>query len=96
MDIYDYSNPKQVRKNAIHYLGKNVALEFSSRPNKKYQILKPSSDKWIHFGQMGYQDYTKHHDETRRKNYLARTAKIKGNWKTDPYSPNNLARHILW
>jgi len=31
-----------------------------------------------------------------RKNYLTRTANMKGNWKDDPFSRNNLARRIIW
>lgn len=45
---------------------------------------------------MGYEDYTKHHDDKRRKNYLTRANSIKGNWRTDKYSPNNLSIHLLW
>ena len=45
---------------------------------------------------MLYEDYLKHNDETRKKNYLLRSANIKGNWKQNPYSPNNLSRNILW
>jgi hypothetical protein len=50
----------------------------------------------VHFGQMGYEDYTKHCNKTRRKNYLTRSGKIKGDWAKDKYSPNNLARKLLW
>ena len=50
----------------------------------------------VHFGQMGYEDYTKHNNKTRRKNYLRRTANMRGNWKKDKYSANNLARNLLW
>jgi hypothetical protein len=45
---------------------------------------------------MGYEDFTKHKDPIRRHNYLTRTANMKGNWKDNPYSPNNLSRNILW
>jgi len=37
----------------------------------------------VHFGQIGYEDYTKHHNKTRRKNYLTRTENMRGNWKKD-------------
>ena len=53
-------------------------------------------NKLINFGQMGYEDYTKHNDELRRYNYIQRTSKIRGNWKQNKYSPNNLSRTILW
>jgi hypothetical protein len=52
--------------------------------------------KIVHFGQMGYEDYTKHKNKTRRKNYLTRSRKIKGDWKKSKYSANNLAIHLLW
>lgn len=32
----------------------------------------------------------------RRKNYLSRTANMKGEWKKDKFSRNNLARRIIW
>ena len=32
--------------------------------------------KWVHFGQMGYEDFTKHKDLKRREKYLTRTAKM--------------------
>jgi len=50
----------------------------------------------VHFGQMGYEDFTKHKDPARRDNYLKRTANIKGDWRSDKFSPNNLSRNILW
>ena len=34
--------------------------------------------------------------EKKRKAYLARATKIKGDWKDNKVSPNNLAIHILW
>ena len=50
----------------------------------------------IHFGQLGYEDYTKHNDEKRRERYLKRTANIRGDWKENKFSPNNLSRNLLW
>ena len=58
-------------------------------------IVTPQGKK-IHFGAMGYQDYTKHKDPHRRQNYLKRSGGIKGSWNKDPYSPNSLARSLLW
>ena len=59
-------------------------------------MVQNPDNKWIHFGQMGFQDYTKHKDKIRRKNYRLRASNIKGNWITDPYSPNNLSLFLLW
>lgn len=94
--IEDYSNPTEVYKRAKKYLGKDVALELSNKKDKKYMVYNPNTKKWVHFGQMGYEDFTKHKDPKRRKNYLTRTASMKGDWKDDKYSANNLSRNILW
>ena len=89
------SNPQTAYENAKRYLGKDVIMKFSTRQDKKYMILTPEN-KWIHFGQEGYDDYTKHQDKERQQRYLKRSANIKGDWRHDPYSPNNLSRNILW
>jgi hypothetical protein len=94
--IFLYSNPKKAQQRAYHYLGKTAKLYPSHRPEKKYEIFDPKHKTCVYFGQMGYEDFTKHKDTKRRKNYLTRTAKMRGKWKHNPYSPNNLSRHILW
>ena len=94
--INQYSNPQVVFKKAKQYLGNNVQIELSDKQKKKYKVLDPSNNKWIYFGQMGYEDFTKHNDQARRENYLKRTANMKGNWKDNKYSPNNLSRNLLW
>ncbi len=91
-----YSNPTTAQKQAFKYLGKSAILYQSTNKNKKYKIYDSHNEKWVHFGQIGYEDYTKHRDKERRKNYLTRSAKISGNWKNNKYSPNNLSRNILW
>ena len=96
MSINLFSNPTTVMKNARQYLGPDVVLKLSDNPKKKYMILNPKTNKWVHFGAMGYEDYTKHDDDERRNNYLKRSANIRGNWRDDKYSPNNLSRNILW
>jgi hypothetical protein len=96
MDIKKYSNPNKVFKNAEKEFGKKVMIKVSTKPEKKYMIYDPIKNKYIYFGQMGYEDYTKHNDPLRRQNYLKRTANIKGDWKKNPYSPNNLSRTLLW
>ena len=90
-----YSNPKIAQKNAFDYLGKTAILKPSTRQGKKYMIYDPNG-KWIHFGQLGYEDFTKHRDEKRKDNYLRRTSNMRGNWRNNSYSPNNLSRNILW
>jgi len=93
--IYKYSNPKQVQKMASKYI-KGLKVYRSNKKDKKYMVLDPKKNKWIHFGQIPYEDFTKHKDLKRRKNYLTRTASMKGNWKSNKYSANNLARKLLW
>ena len=56
----------------------------------------------VKFGRDGYSDYVQNllnnspDAEQKRKSYLARATKIKGDWKSNKYSPNNLAIKILW
>jgi hypothetical protein len=96
--IYLYSTPRIAQRMAHKYLGriKTAKLYPARNPAKKYMVYDPKNNKWVNFGQMGYEDYTKHHDKTRRKNYLTRTKGMLGDWKSNKYSANNLSRHILW
>jgi hypothetical protein len=95
-DILKYSNPKKVFANARKYLGKKVIIRLSTRDEKKYMVYNPTEDKWVHFGQMGYEDFTKHKDQERREDYLERSGNMHGEWRNNPYSANNLARNLLW
>lgn len=76
-------------------------LGFSSDDTHKLQIPN-AQGKVVRFGSVGLGDhilYTLSHDESadeHRKRYLARATKIKGDWKSDQYSPNSLAIHVLW
>jgi len=94
-EIKKYSNPTQVYKLAAKYLGKTAKIGLSTKKEKKYMVITPDGRK-VHFGQMGYEDFTKHKNKTRRKNYLTRSGNIKGDWAKDKYSANNLARKLLW
>jgi hypothetical protein len=94
--LYKYSSPSQAQKMAIKYLGKTAKLYPANNPVKKYRICDPVSKKWVNFGQLGYEDYTRHKDKMRRHNYLTRTANMRGNWKKNKYSANNLSRRVLW
>lgn len=96
MDIEEYSNLNNVYKNAQKYLGKNVDIKISNRKNKKFMVLNPNNNKWIHFGSMGYKDFTFTGDKNKQYRYFRRAMNIKGNWINDKYSPNNLAINILW
>ena len=93
-NINEVSNPAQVKANFRKYKGNDdVKLELSEKKDKKYKII--IDNKTVHFGST-MEDYTKHKDESRRKSYLARAKGIKGDWKSNKYSPNNLAINLLW
>lgn len=91
--IFKWSNPNEVVKKAVKLLGEDVKIALSSRKDKKYMILNPETNKWVHFGEIGYEDFTKHHDELRRQNFLNRNKRWK-NSKT--YSPSYLSYFLLW
>lgn len=86
----------KVYRNFLKYKGDDDAeIYLSTAKNKKFAVITPEG-KVVNFGQKGYTDYTKHQDEQRRQNYLNRAMKIRGDWRSDKYSPNNLAINILW
>ena len=86
--ITEFSNPNLVGK-----IGKKYGIDvyISSRKDKKYMVLV--NDKWIHFGQMGYQDYTKHKNKKKRELFRKRNHK----WAdASMYSPAWLSYYLLW
>ena len=93
--IWLVSNPDIVQKKAYEKYGKNAIILRSKTKNKKYAI-KNTYGKLINFGNINYEDFTKHSSEARREAYLKRSLGIKGDWKDNPYSPNNLSRYLLW
>ena len=93
VDLLMYSNPTEVIRRGRAY---GVVVKISDRSDKKYMVFNPFLKKWIHFGQMGYEDYTKHKDPVRREKYLKRSGSIRGEWKNDRLSANNLSRNLLW
>ena len=103
MNLSDYSDYETVLSRAKHYYGEDVKLLQSTRKTKKYMIFDPNNNKFIHFGQMGYKDFTKYiqiYDIKRanehRIRYLKRALSIKGKWINNPYSPNFLSMLLLW
>ena len=92
-EVEKFSNPDIVWEKLQEY-SPEMPLFFSNRSDKKYMII--IDDKPIHFGQMGYEDFTKHQDTNRRDRYLKRANNIKGRWKDNKFSPNNLAINLLW
>jgi len=94
-ELQKISDPATVQRRFAKYKGADAAtLAISNKPDKKYMVTTPAG-KSIHFGST-LPDYTKHKDEQRRAAYLKRSAAIKGAWRDDKYSPNNLARELLW
>lgn len=94
-EIYYYSNPQKVKQYADFEFGKNrYDLAISTRKNKKYMIRGDFSDnKWIHFGQWGMEDYTKHNDDIRRENFRNRNK----HWKyMSRDTPAYLSYFLLW
>ncbi len=87
--LKEYSNPEFVSWKA-QQMGLNPDHE-SSRKDKKYMVF--NGTKMIHFGQFGYEDYTKHGDEKRRDNFRKRNMK----WAyARKYSPAWLSFYLLW
>jgi hypothetical protein len=94
-ELLKYSNPTVAQRKAFQFYGPKAILYRSHVKGKKYAIIDLSGN-IVNFGQMGYEDYTKHADDDRRRRYLKRSANIKGDWKKNIYSPNYLSRTILW
>lgn len=73
-------------------LGPDVKVFYSTRKDKKYMVESPEG-KTIHFGQLPYEDYSKHQDIERRDNFRKRNAK----WSKLPkWSAGWLAYNLLW
>jgi hypothetical protein len=85
----------RVLQNAKDYLGNDVQILPSTRKDSKFMVRKPSGS-WVHFGAKGYDDFTQHNDPERQRLYLLRSGSIRGDWRQNKYSPNNLSRNILW
>ncbi len=75
-----------------------VQLKKSKIDGKKYTAVFYDDErkkiKTTHFGATGYEDYTTHGDEERKRRYLDRH-KSSENW-ADYKSAGSLSRYILW
>ena len=74
-------------------------LTNSTRKDKKYMVYKVDSQNKkignvVHFGAVGYEDYTIHKDDKRRDNYIRRHQE-REDW-TDLNSAGTWSRFILW
>ena len=90
--IVNLSNVKKMAR-AEGYNPSNIMPP--TQQGKKLSYLTPDGRR-INFGNSQYESYDRHLDQDRRDNYLKRASNIKGDWKSDKYSPNNLAMHLLW
>jgi hypothetical protein len=88
--LEDYSKISVVQRKANEYdVGKVLP---STKKDKKYMVEDPDG-KMIHFGQLGFQDFTYHNNEKKRTAFKNRNHK----WKDFPkYTPAFLAYHLLW
>ena len=84
------SSPDKVFKIAMD---NGYKIGISNLKNKKYKILNPNTNKFIHFGDLRYADYLFHQDEKRRDSFLKR------NWRwasADDYTPAYFSYYLLW
>jgi len=98
---------KQVRANAKKNGYDPSKITFSDKPEKKLQITNEKGQ-IRRFGRVGLGDYfiwkalekigkaPKGKAEQKRNTFHISHSKIRGNWKSDKYSPNNLALKINW
>ena len=88
-ELRNYSDPEYVM-NKAKLMGLNPVHE-SSRKDKKYMVFDGRT--MVHFGQMGYEDATKHNDLNRINRFKKRNWK----WQNSPkYSPAWLSWFLLW
>ena len=71
----------------------NIVIQPSNKKGKKYDAVIDGK-KTVSFGASGYSDFTKHKDEDRKNNYIARH-KPNQNWK-DHTTAGSFAKNILW
>lgn len=75
-----------------------VQILKSTRKEKKLMAVftdcKKFDKKTVHFGAVGYSDFTIHKDVKRKQRYLSRHKKNE-KWE-DPFTAGSLSRYILW
>jgi DNA adenine methylase len=97
---------KKAKESAKHNGYDPSKVIFCTTGTNKLEYESPNGQ--VHYGNPDYNDYIiyswlEHKGEVekgtadkRRELYRARATNIKGNWKKNKYSPNNLAINILW
>ena len=87
------TDPELVFKKAKEIFGPHIQIKESTRHDKKYMLLNPETNKWVHFGQKGYEDFTGHRNLMRREMFRRRNHK----WAKAPiFSPAFLSFWLLW
>lgn len=74
-----------------------IEIKKSDHSEKKYMAIFTMEDghtKTIHFGAKGYEDYTMHKDDKRKKLYINRHQEHE-DW-SNPMTAGALSRFILW
>lgn len=99
-DLVKISDPAEVKRRFEKYRGTAKAeISVSPMVDKKYTVRVAAAGgvrgRIVHIGST-MADFTKHADEAKRKSYLARSAGIKGEWRDDKWSANNLSRALMW
>ena len=91
------SNFSEVLRRFRSRFGKKATLMVSRDGKHKYEAFFPNLGIKRKFGDIHYEDFTKHKDKKRRRNFRTRASHNKGShWKKDRYSPNRLAIDLLW
>jgi hypothetical protein len=87
----------QSLKRKAYSLGAEDMVD-SWRQNKKYAVFY--NNKWIHFGDDRYDDYTTHGDSDRRNSYRRRASGITNKYGEYTYRNKNYANfwayNLLW
>lgn len=90
----------QYRGHEFPGFNKPVNAPAGAKQKKMVLAKKGEEVKLVRFGLRGMEDYTQHHSEKRRENYLARSGGIRNKsgelTKSDPFSANYWARKVLW
>lgn len=95
MDFPEILNLKNVAKMA-QAEGYDSSKIFPPTIKGKKLSYETPDGRIVNFGNDQYESYDAHMDPERRRRYLKRARNIKGDWRADPYSPNNLAIRLLW
>jgi hypothetical protein len=89
--LSEVSNIDTVKQLAKKY---NLGDVYPSKNySKKYMIINPYTQRFVHFGDINYEDFTKHKDIDRKLLFRIRNKK----WATaKKYTPAFLSYYLLW